>query len=132
MGLYTDKKGREVMDPRPAMPTIRRERMQSLSDQMRSVVQQMHFEALAAEEESEEDQRDFDVEDDKFPRSPHELFVETPEYDLLLSDIEEFKKKRAARLAGADEDGVIPDGSGDAEKSSKSKKAAAAPPDDVK
>lgn len=107
MGLYLDEKGREVMDPRPAMPTIRRERMQSLSDQMRSVVQQMHLEARLAAEDSKEDEADFDVDDDTFPRSPHELFTETPEYELLLSDIEEFKRQKAARDAGADKDGVI-------------------------
>lgn len=130
MGLYLDGKGREVMDPRPAAPSIRRERMQSLSDQMRSVVQQMHFEAQMAAEESEEDLRDFDVEDDSFPRSPHELFMDTPEYEMLLDDLAEFKRAKAARDAGADKDGVISDGPADDVKSGKSKKAAPKPPDD--
>lgn len=94
MGKALDARGREIMDSRPARPAIRREKMQSLSDQMRSVVLQMRHEAQMAEQDSDEDLQDFDVDDDTFPRSPHELFVETPEYDILVNDIREFADKK--------------------------------------
>lgn len=102
MGTGLDDKGREIMDSRPARPAIRREKMQSLSDQMRSVVLQMRHEAQMAENDSEEDMRDFDVDDDSFPRSPHELFVETPEYDMLVEDIRQYADKRKEEKLSAE------------------------------
>lgn len=99
MGIGLTKDGKEIMDSKPAAPTIRRERAQSLSDQMRSVVMQMQYEALQAESDSEDDMRDFDVEDDQFPRSPHELFVESPEYQTFIDDIERFAKDRKGKKA---------------------------------
>lgn len=91
-----DSRGREVLDTEPARSSVRRQKMIGLSDQMRQIVTQMRHEAVQAEADSEEDDRDFDLPDDE-PRSPHELFVETPEYEMLLDDIAEFsRKKRAA------------------------------------
>lgn len=103
MGLISDKypngideRGREVADPRPAAPTVRRERAQGLADQMRSVVRQMQYEAEMAQRDSEDDDRDFDVEDENFPKSPHELFMESPEFDVLMEDLSKFANKRKA------------------------------------
>lgn len=97
MSVKLDKNGREVVDPTPSPLNLRRHKMVGLSDQMRQTVMQMRHEAAMAEADSENDEKDFDLEDDE-PRSPHELFVETPEYEMLLDDIAEYgrKVKRAA------------------------------------
>lgn len=116
-----DAKGREIMDDTPAAPTVRREKAQSLADTMRGVVRQMQYEASMAQEESEDDARDFDVEEDSFPKSPHELFQESPEYEILLEDLERFGKARRERLAKQAER---------PEKPVKGKKEKAAPEDD--
>jgi hypothetical protein len=98
MPVILDKKGREIVDPVPSNVSVRRQKMVSLSDQMRTVVQQMRHEALQAEEDSLDDERDFDLPDDE-PRSPHELFVETEEYEMLLDDIAAYS--RSQKLASA-------------------------------
>lgn len=96
MSVRLDKRGAEIVDPTPSKLNVRRHKMVSLSDQMRQTVMQMRHEALQAENDSAEDEKDFDLPDDE-PRSPHELFVETPEYEMFLDDIVEFaRKKRAA------------------------------------
>lgn len=99
-----DNKGREIMDPMPAKLSVRRGRTQGLVDEVRRVVQQMHHEAERMEADSEADMRDFDIPDEEFPRSPHELFVETEEYGLLLDDIQRFaREKRSAGKPNAPE-----------------------------
>jgi len=90
---FLDKRGREVLDTEPSRPSVRRQKMVSLSDQMRQTVMQMRHEAVQAEEDSLEDERDFDLPDDE-PRSPHELFVESPEYEMLLDDISSYAKNK--------------------------------------
>lgn len=87
------KRGKEVVDPTPSRTSVRRQKMVSLSDQMRQTVIQMRYEAVQAEADSEEDDLDFHIEDDE-PRSPHELFVESPEYGYLLDDIAEFAQNK--------------------------------------
>lgn len=104
MAVRLDKKGREIVDPTPSNLNVRRQRMVGLSDQMRQIVTQMRHEAVQAENDSLEDDKDFDIEDDE-PRSPHELFVETEEYSMLLDDIVEFaRKSRGARAEAGHED----------------------------
>lgn len=92
MSVILNKRGAEVVDPTPSNVSVRRQKMVTLSDQMRQTVHQMRHEAVQAENDSLDDERDFDLPDDE-PRSPHELFVETEEYSMLLDDIVEFSKK---------------------------------------
>lgn len=101
-----DARGREVLDTAPSVVSVRKQKMVSLSDQMRQTVLQMRHEAVQAENDSLDDEKDFDIPDDE-PRSPHELFVESPEYEMFLDDISEFARKKnsappAEPLAGAE------------------------------
>lgn len=98
-----DKRGREVLDTEPARVSVHRQKMVSLSDQMRQTVLQMRHEAMQAENDSLDDEKDFDIEDDE-PRSPHELFVESPEYQMFMDDIQEFARKQTPPPAGAAQD----------------------------
>lgn len=90
-----DKRGREVLDTEPARTSVRRQKMISLTDQMRQTVLAMRHEAAQAEDDSANDEIDFKIEDDE-PRSPYELFVETPEYEMMLEDISAFAKNTKA------------------------------------
>lgn len=98
MSVKLDEKGREIVDPTPSRINVRRHKMVGLSDQMRQTVMQMRHEAAMAERDSLEDEKDFDLPDDE-PRSPHELFVETPEYEMFLDDIGQFAKRQREKAA---------------------------------
>lgn len=126
MSVLLDKKGREIVDPTPSNVSVRRQKMVTLSDQMRSVVHQMRHEASLAEEDSLDDEKDFDLPDDE-PRSPHELFVETEEYGMLLDDIAAFSK---ARKESAPPTPSTPSTPAAPKSSSKSKAASPAAPED--
>lgn len=102
MSVKLDDKGREIVDPTPSRIDVRRHKMVGLSDQMRQTVMQMRHEAAMAERDSLEDEKDFDLPDDE-PRSPHELFVESPEYEIFLDDIQTFARKKKEEAA-AEED----------------------------
>lgn len=90
---HLDDRGREVLDKTASNISVRREKMVGLNDQMRQVVQQMRHEAIQAEQDSLDDEKDFDLPDDE-PRSPHELFAETEEYSMLLDDIATYSRNK--------------------------------------
>lgn len=96
--IAMDKRGREILDTEPARTSVRRQKMVSLSDQMRQTVMQMRHEAVQAENDSVDDEKDFDLPDDE-PRSPHELFVDTPEYGMFLDDIAAFARDKKEKPA---------------------------------
>lgn len=69
-----DEKGREILDPTPVAIPVAFSRPPSIAEQVQRLVRS-HLNAIAAEQgkESFEEADDFDVGDDDFPRSPHEL-----------------------------------------------------------
>lgn len=98
-----DEKGREVLSQEPVAVPVNRTRKVGEIERMRNTVFQMQREAEHLAEESLEDERDFDMDEDKFPESVHEQFKESEKYDLLVSDIQEFAEKKKAEKAQEEE-----------------------------
>lgn len=89
-GISAD--GKEVIDPKPARLNVRQQKIIGLTDQVKSIVNNLNHEAMLAAQDSEEEDRDFEIDSDD-PRSPHEDLLGSPEFDKLISDIENFRDK---------------------------------------
>lgn len=89
--------GKEVMNPTPKAPPVKRTRQVGEVERMRDVVLQMQREAEDLVDDTEVEERDFHVEEDQFPESQHERFVESESYELLKSDLQEFDKQKRKR-----------------------------------
>lgn len=95
--------GKEIVDPVPLAPPIGWFKQPSMFDQVREMVRGEHLRmaALASGAETFEDANDFDVDDDIFPASPHEMDDFAPLEDLQArrqtAFREEFLRERQER-----------------------------------
>lgn len=89
-----DPLGRELVDETPMAPPVGYNPQPSLVEQMRMMIQgeRMRLAALEAGYESFEDADDFDMDEDPFPRSPHEV-------DEFTVPVRELKKRATASEA---------------------------------
>lgn len=96
--LLVDDLGRELCDPTPMEPPLGYNPQPSLAEQMRMMIEseRLRLAAEAAGYETFEEADDFDMEEDPFPRSPHE-----DEFSNPLSARELRKRQKEAETAAS-------------------------------